>query len=196
MNVYTRWWLCHYVKCQTRKTPRLTIRWPIISMPLPEGPGVAIRVDYFGPLPVTPRGNTYILLITDRFSRRADVFPVTASEITAESTANVLVDKYFPLWGCPCTVLSDNGLQFCSELSQAVYQLLGARKLAARSDHPNGNVGIERLWPECWLWSSTRNKTTGICRSLTSSSLMTIQSTRQRVERPTRFTWVDFHVPP
>ena len=26
-------------------------------MPLPEGPGVAISVDYFGPLPVTPRGN-------------------------------------------------------------------------------------------------------------------------------------------
>ena len=65
-------------------------------MPLPEAPGVALSVDYFGPLPVTPRGNTYILLITDRFSRRADVFPVTASEITAESTANVLVDKYFP----------------------------------------------------------------------------------------------------
>ena len=34
-------------------------------MPLPEGPGVAISVDYFVPIPITPRGNTYILLITD-----------------------------------------------------------------------------------------------------------------------------------
>ena len=42
------------------------------------------QCDYFGPLPVTPRGNTYILLITDRFSRRADMFPVTAAEFTAE----------------------------------------------------------------------------------------------------------------
>ena len=32
-------------------------------------------MDYFGPLPVTPRGNTYILLYTDRFSRRADMSP-------------------------------------------------------------------------------------------------------------------------
>ena len=57
-------------------------------MPLPEGPGVAIRVDYFGPLPVTPRDNTYILLITDRVSRRANMF-VTAAEFTAEGTATV-----------------------------------------------------------------------------------------------------------
>ena len=74
MNVCTRWWLRHCFKCQARKTPRLTVRWPIISMPLPEGPCVAISVEYFGPLPVTPRGNTYILLITDRFSRRAGMF--------------------------------------------------------------------------------------------------------------------------
>ena len=47
------------------ETPRLTVRWPIISMPPPEGPGIAISVDYIGPLPVKPQGNTYILLITD-----------------------------------------------------------------------------------------------------------------------------------
>ena len=55
--------------------------------------GLAISVAYFGPLPVTPRGNTYILLITDRFSRRAGMFPVTAAEFTAEGTANILVNK-------------------------------------------------------------------------------------------------------
>ena len=89
-------------------------------MPLPEGPGVDISVGYFGPLPVTPRGNTYIFLITHRFSRRADTFPVTAAEFTAVGTANILVNKYIPLWGCPRAILSDNGLQFCSRLSQDV----------------------------------------------------------------------------
>ena len=83
-------------------------------MPLPEGSGIAISVDYFGPLPVTSRGNTYILLITDRFSRRVDMFPRTPAEFTAEGTANILVNKFILLWGCPRTILSDNGLQFCS----------------------------------------------------------------------------------
>ena len=71
MSICNQWWLRHCLKCQARKTSRLTVRWPVISMPLPEGPGIA----------VTPRGNTYILLFTDRFSRRAGMYAVTAAEL-------------------------------------------------------------------------------------------------------------------
>ena len=89
-------------------------------MPLPEGPGVAVSVQYFGLLPVTPRSNTYILLFTNRFSRRAHMFPVAAAEFTAEGKANILVNQYMTLWGCPRTILSGNGLQFCTKLLQAI----------------------------------------------------------------------------
>ena len=41
--------------------------------------------------------------------------------------------------------MSDNGLQFCSKLSHAVYKLLGVRKNATSSYHPNGNGGVERV---------------------------------------------------
>ena len=137
MNVCTSWWLRHCLKNQARKTPRLNFRWPIISMPLPKGPGVAVSVDYFVPLPVTPRGNTYILLFTDRVSRRVDMLPVTAAEFTAEGTANILVSQYIPLWWCPRIILSKNVLQYCSTLSQVVHQLLGVHKLTTSSYHPN-----------------------------------------------------------
>ena len=105
-------------------------------MPLPEGPGIAISVDYFGPLPVTPQGG---------FSRRADMFAAIAAEFAAEGTAIILVNKYIPQWGCPRTILSDNGLQFFSKLSQAVYDFLRVRKLATSSYHSNGNGGVERV---------------------------------------------------
>ena len=82
------------------------------------------------------------LLITHRFSRRADMFAVTAAEFAAEGTANIMVNQYIPRWGFPRTILSDNGLQFCSKLSQAVYRLLGVRKLATISYHPNGSGGV------------------------------------------------------
>ena len=85
------------------------------------------------------------MLITDRFSRRADMFTVTAAEFTTEGMANILVNKHILLWGCPRTILSDNGLQFCSKLSQAVFQLLGVRNLVISSYHPNGNGGVERV---------------------------------------------------
>ena len=67
----------------THETSELTVRWPIIKMPQPEGPGIAVGVDYFDPLPVTPRGNTDIQLFTDRFSHRADMSAVTAAEFVA-----------------------------------------------------------------------------------------------------------------
>ena len=47
MSTFTRWWLRHCLKCQVRKAPRLTFRWPVISIPLPPGPGIAVSVDFW-----------------------------------------------------------------------------------------------------------------------------------------------------
>ena len=96
MNICSRWWLHHCLKCRARKKSRMTVRWPITSMPLPEGPGIAVGVHCFGPLPVTPRCNTYILLFTDRFSRRAHMLAVIAAELVAEGMANIVVNRYIP----------------------------------------------------------------------------------------------------
>ena len=123
IEVCTKWWVRRCLKCQARKTSRQTIRWPTLSIQLPNGHGISVSVDYFGPLPIRARGNYYIPLFTDRFSRLADMFAVTAAEFTAEGTANILVNRFIPLWGCPSTLLSDNGLQFGAQLATAVYKL-------------------------------------------------------------------------
>ena len=105
-----------------------------------------LSFDYFGPSrshhEATP---TSCCSPIASFIRLADMFSVIAAEFTAEGTANILVNQYISLWGCPRTILSDNGLQFCSMLSQAVYQLLGVHKLATSSYHPNCIGGIERV---------------------------------------------------
>ena len=73
------------------------------------------------------------------------MFAVTAAEFTAEGTANILVNRYIPLWGCPSPLLSDNGPQFCVKIATAVYNLLGIRKLTTSAYHPSGNGGVERV---------------------------------------------------
>ena len=73
------------------------------------------------------------------------MFAVTAAEFTAEGNANILVNRFIPLWGCPSTLLSDNGLQFCAQLATAVYKLLGIHKLTTSAYHPSGNGGVERV---------------------------------------------------
>ena len=147
MEACAKWWVRRCLKCQARKTSRQAVRWLVLPISLPNSPGVAVGVDYFGPLPITARGNSYILLFafTDRFSRRVDMFAVTTAEFTAEGTANILVDRFIPLWGCPSTLLSDNGPQFCARLATAVYKLLGIHKLTTSTYHPSGNGGVERV---------------------------------------------------
>eukprot|EP00752_Nemacystus_decipiens_P004782 g4353.t1 len=144
MDACVRFWLRRCLVCQARKTSRQTVRWPVLSLPLPNSPGVLVSYDYFGPLPLTPRGNRYILLFTDRFSRRADMFPVTQAQFTAEGTADILVHQYIPLWGCPVSLLSDNAKHFSSKLPDAIHKRLGINEVHTSAYHPESNGGTER----------------------------------------------------
>ena len=54
---------------------------PTADCPLAHHHNVSAGRSRYRPLPVTPRSNTYILLFTDRFSRRKDMLPVTAAEL-------------------------------------------------------------------------------------------------------------------
>ena len=143
MKVGTEWWVRRCLKC--RKIFHQTIHWSKLSMPLPNSPGISVSVDYFGSLPITAPGNSYILLFMDCSSRRADMFAVPAAEFTAEGSANILVNRLDPLWGCPSTLLSDNGLQVCAQPATTVYKLLGVHKLTTSAYTPSGNGGVERV---------------------------------------------------
>ena len=99
MDISALWWIRRCLKCQERKTLRQIIRWSTLSLPLPNGPGITVSVDNFEPLSLTPRGNHYILLFTDRFSRRTDMYAVARAQVTAAGTADILIDQYKPLMG-------------------------------------------------------------------------------------------------
>ena len=73
------------------------------------------------------------------------MYAVTAANFTAKGTADVLVNKYMPLWGCMTTLLSDNGYHFCAKLSAAIYELMHVRKVTTSSYHPQTNGGTERV---------------------------------------------------
>ncbi|MEP5213930.1 hypothetical protein [Sulfitobacter pontiacus] len=91
------------------------------------------------------RGNVHILLFTDRFSRRADNVAVSAVKFTAAGTADIFLNEYIPLSGCPVALLSDNGLHFTSKFANIVYERLGIHKVNTSSYHPCTNGGVERV---------------------------------------------------
>ena len=144
MKACTKWWVRRCLKCQARKTSRQTVRWPILSIPLPNSPGVTASVDHFGPLPITARGNSYIRLFTDRFSRRAEMFAVTTAEFTAEGTANILVNRFIPLWVCSSLLLSNNGPQLCARLAS-----ISSQRAPITPVETEAWTVLTTLWPKC-----------------------------------------------
>lgn len=97
MEMCTRCRIRVCLKCKARKNTHQTVRWSTLSLPVPNGPGVYVAIKYFGPLTVTARGTSYIVMFTDRFSRHAGMYAVTAAELTVELTdegsADILVNK-------------------------------------------------------------------------------------------------------
>ena len=65
----------------------------------------------------------------------------SASKFTAERTAAILIEKYVSLWGCPVSLLPDNGLQSMPKaVCFAVYKKIGMGKNSTSSHHPNGSA--------------------------------------------------------
>ena len=76
--------------CAADKRPNKTPRAPLGSLRF-GAPGDCIATDYLGSLPVTDRGNRYILLFTDHFTKNAEIVPV--SDMTAEVRAMKLLNE-------------------------------------------------------------------------------------------------------
>ena len=207
MGTCTWWGLRNCLKCQARQTSRQTVRWPTITLLLPEGPYIAVRVDYFGPLPVTPRGNTYqgtscfsliVPAAEPTSSRSQRLSSPLGTRLTFSSTG------IFPSGDARAASSrsSDNGLQFCSKLSYAVHQLLGFGKLppapTPKRQLLGWNVSTTR-WPRYWQWLSTSSlssKTTGMNSSLMSKLSTTIQSAPPWVWLPMRGPYGSSPTPP
>ena len=79
-----KWWIRRCYACQARKKTRDTVRWPLVSLPLPSGPGQMVAFDLLGSLPRTNQGNMHVLLVVDLFSRHAEGYALSADEKTAQ----------------------------------------------------------------------------------------------------------------
>ena len=75
-----KWWIRRCYTCQARKSTRRTVRWPLISLPLPSRPEQMVPFDLLGPLTVTAKGNEYVFQVVDLFSRHAEAYAITKGE--------------------------------------------------------------------------------------------------------------------
>ena len=66
-----------------------------------------VHIHILGLLPITKKGNKYLLMIINQFTKWLECFPLSTQ--TADIVANNLVDNFFSRFGCPLELHTDQG---------------------------------------------------------------------------------------
>ena len=128
--------------CTARKGPTGRSQAPLQQCPA-GAPLERVAVDIVGPLPVTERGNKYILTAMDYFTKWPEAYAI--ADMEAETVADALVEGMFCRFGVPETLHSDQGRNFESKVFAAMCERLGIHKTRTTPLHPQSDGLVERF---------------------------------------------------
>lgn len=101
-----------------------------------EAPFTHLGLDIIGPLPVTQRGNQYIVVIVDYFTKWVEA--KATSTVTSRDAVEFLTDV-FSRHGTPTTITTDNGVQFTSDFTKIFLDMFDVYIKFAVTHHPETN---------------------------------------------------------
>ena len=106
------------------------------------GPMECIAIDLMGPLPVTDRGNQYIMVVSEYFTKWTEAYAL--EEHCAQTVADKLVTEFISRFGTPCRIHTDQGREFESHLFANLCELLEITKTRTTPYHPQSDGMVER----------------------------------------------------
>lgn len=96
-----------------------------------------LALDYMGPLPTSKKGNRFILVVIDVFSKFVFIKPLRLQ--SAKHTVDYLKNEVFLRFGVPEVVISDNGPQLRSDAFKAFLETYKVKHWLTASYHPQAN---------------------------------------------------------
>jgi len=134
-------WVMGCPACQSRKGSKRKygLLKPIIII----RPFELMGMDLMGPFSLTKRGNCWILVIADYFTKWVEIFALP--DATAQTCAKIVFDCIICRYGAPERILSDNGAQFRSELVDSLAKLCAYHHSFTTPYHPQTDGLVERM---------------------------------------------------
>ncbi|RWS01780.1 uncharacterized protein B4U79_00437, partial [Dinothrombium tinctorium] len=129
-------------ECQKLKSPRAPIQG-YLEPTKPVSPWNRLSIDILGELPQTDRGNRWIIVAQDSFTKWCEIKAV--SNIKASTVADFILYNVILRHGTPLHLLSDRGPQFMSNLIQELCKLMVIKKISTAPYKPSTNGQVERL---------------------------------------------------
>lgn len=127
--------------CASRKGPGRAVRPPLVPIPV-GAPFHRVGVDVLQ-LPVTHKGNRYVVCFVDYLTKWVEAFPMADQK--ADTIARILVEQVVCRHGVPEQLLSDRGTNFLSELIKGVCDVLGIKKINTSGYHPQTDGLVEKF---------------------------------------------------
>ena len=134
-------WCKTCLVCQERKNPQAKNTAPLTNIDVGTGPFEQIALDILK-LPPTSSGNEHLLVVEDYFTKWVEAFPLKRT--AAPSIAHCLLNGWISRFGCPYSILSDQGSEFESHLFKCLNEVLGVNKLRTTAYHPRTDGMVER----------------------------------------------------
>jgi hypothetical protein len=128
--------------CQRLKGSTSKKAGPLHPLPIPDGRGDSVAIDFIGPLP-TDEGYDCIVTMTDRLNSDFQIRPCK-STMTAEEFAEIFFDAWFCENGLPLEIITDRDKLFISRFWKRLHQLTGVKIKMSTAYHPQTDGASER----------------------------------------------------
>ncbi|BHF82314.1 hypothetical protein SprV_0802545100 [Sparganum proliferum] len=134
-------WTRACIACQRSKIQRHN-KAPIGTFPVPGARFSHVHLDIVGPLPLS-YGCSCLLTCVDRFTRWPGAIPLP--DIAAPTVVKAFLSRWVAIFGVPCTITTDRGAQFESNLFHFLLSFLGCTRIRTTAYHPAANGMVERF---------------------------------------------------
>ena len=102
-----------------------------------------VAMDLLDMSVTTARGNRYVLVMVDCFTRWTEAFPLP--DKTAQSVADAFFNQVVCRFGMPSVIHSDQGREFENKIMQELCLLDGSHKTRTTPYHPESDGMVERF---------------------------------------------------
>jgi len=129
------------IPCLQRKKPLQKVGK--LSSVAPTRPWEMVSMDFCGPYPQSRRGNTYILVIIDQFSKYVNLIATAAAD--AANVLRAVWERIICVHGPPEKLLSDNGSHFVNASIASMCHSFRIFKVQSSPYYPQGDGQVERF---------------------------------------------------
>ena len=139
MREDVRTFLAQCPHCQKQRESSIKVATLPYANSVTTRPMSVLNIDTVGPLKESFGGLKYVVVIIDMFTRFVELYAVP--DASAKAAVNAML-QHFGRYGCPRTILSDNGSQYVNDLVAKFLDMAGTEhnRTLAYSKEENGIV--------------------------------------------------------